>query len=310
MIGKDPEMQKIFEIASIVARSDTTLLIEGPTGTGKDMLAKVIHNTSKRSRKPFIKVNCAALPDNLLESEMFGYVKGAFTGADKDKPGRFQEAEGGTIFLDEIGDLPLSLQAKLLRVLEDREFYSLGSRNTTRVDVRIIAATNQGLERLVDEKKFRDDLFYRLNVIRFDMPHLKHRKSDLPILITHFMKKLNAVNETSVSRISEDAMSILLNYDYPGNLRELENILEHAIIICQGTVIESKHLPLFLRRSPLPEQIQEKTRDLITTVQDSEKDRIYELLRGYNWNRSKTAQELNINRTTLWRKMQKYNITR
>ncbi|MFC1535102.1 sigma 54-interacting transcriptional regulator [Thermodesulfobacteriota bacterium] len=310
MIGKNPSMQKIFEIASIVAPSHATILIEGPTGTGKDLLAKVIHNSSKRAKKSFIKVNCAALPDNLLESEMFGYVKGAFTGADRDKPGRFQEADGGTIFLDEIGDLPLSLQAKLLRVLEDKDFYPLGSRKTTHVDVRILAATNQGLEKLVGESRFREDLFYRLNVIRLELPPLKERKGDLPLLIDHFMKKLRVVRETRANRISEEAMSILLNYYYPGNIRELENIIEHALIICQDEVIAPRHLPLFFQKPNTPPELPESSEmDLSSTLQDSERHRIYEMLKRHNWNRGKTARELNINRTTLWRKIKKYHIT-
>jgi transcriptional regulator with PAS, ATPase and Fis domain len=254
-------------------------------------------------------VNCAALPDNLLESEMFGYVKGAFTGAARDKPGRFQEADKGTIFLDEIGDLPLSLQAKLLRVLEDQEFYALGSRKTTRVDVRIIAATNQGLEQQVEAKRFREDLFYRLNVIRLELPPLKTRKGDIPFLIDHILKRLNAVNETGVTKISEDAMAVLLNHDYPGNIRELENILEHALIICQADTIERKHLPLSLQGS-LPDGIERphaseghETADL-----QDEEQRILEALRRNHGHRGKTARDLQMDRTTLWRKIKKYNI--
>ena len=246
MVGKDPAIQKIFEIIPVVAASDATILIEGPTGTGKDVLAKVIHNASSRSQKPLVKVNCAALPDNLLESEMFGYVKGAFTGADNDKPGRFQDADQGTIFLDEIGDLPLSLQAKLLRVLEDKEFYPLGSRKTTKVDVRIISATNQNLRQMVKERHFREDLFYRLNVMRLELPPLKNRRSDIPLLISHILKRLRTTRETRVEKFSNNAMDVLLNYDYPGNVRELENIIEHALIVCQGETIERNHLPLAL----------------------------------------------------------------
>jgi PAS domain S-box-containing protein len=247
MVGKDPAIQKIFEIVPVVASSDATILIEGPTGTGKDVLAKVIHNASRRSKNPLVKVNCAALPDNLLESEMFGYVKGAFTGAEKNKPGRFQEADGGSIFLDEIGDLPLSLQAKLLRVLEDKEFYPLGSRKTTKVDVRIISATNQNLERLVREKRFREDLFYRLNVMRLDLPPLKDRRGDIPLLISHILKRLCATRDTMVEKFSNDAIEVLLNHDYPGNVREMENIIEHALIVCQDKIIERHHLPLSLQ---------------------------------------------------------------
>ncbi len=309
MIGKAPPMQKIFEIVPVVAASEATVLIEGPTGTGKDLLAKIIHNTSDRAKRTLVKVNCAALPDNLLESEMFGYVRGAFTGADRDKPGRFQEADGGTIFLDEIGDLPLSLQAKLLRVLEDKEFYPLGSRRTTKVDVRIIAATNQTLKGEVEEKRFREDLFYRLNVIRLELPPLRERREDIPLLIEHIMKQRSAMLGAPVWRISEEAMETLLNYNYPGNVRELENILEHALIICQDDTIERKHLPLFLQRgiSRLG-STQDSMEDLTRISLNDERHRILETLRRYGWHRGNTARELNMNRSTLWRKMKKYDL--
>jgi PAS domain S-box-containing protein len=309
MVGKDPAIQKIFEIVPVTASSDATILIEGPTGTGKDVLAKVIHHASPRSKKTLVKVNCAALPDNLLESEMFGYVKGAFTGADTDKPGRFQDADGGTIFLDEIGDLPLSLQAKLLRVLEDKEFYPLGSRKTTKVDVRIISATNQNLERLVKEKRFREDLFYRLNVMRLDLPPLKDRRGDIPLLISHILKRLCATRDTMVEKFSNDAMEVLLNYDYPGNIRELENIIEHALIVCQDKIIERNHLPLALQVGISPPLPDEEKRPFEKEIEFSEKTRILDTLRKYNWNKGKTASALDINRSTLWRKMKKYNIS-
>lgn len=309
MVGRDAAMQKIFEMVPVVAASDATVLIEGPTGTGKDLVAKVIHNASARENRPLVKVNCAALPDNLLESEMFGYAKGAFTGADQDKPGRFQEADGGTIFLDEIGDLPLSLQAKLLQVLEDREFYPLGSKKTTKVDIRIISATNQDLEQLVRNKKFREDLFYRLNVICLELPPLKDRKGDISLLISHILKRLCATRDIQVDEISEDAMEVLLNYDYPGNIRELENILEHALIICQNTMIRRNHLPIALqRRTQENLHIESKMNNLGQEVETSEKNMILEILKKHNWNKGKTAQTLNINRTTLWRKMKKYKI--
>ena len=306
MIGKDPAVQKVFDIVPVIAESDATVLIEGPTGTGKDLLAKVIHNASKRGKKPLVKVNCAALPDNLLESEMFGYVKGAFTGADKDKPGRFQEADGGTIFLDEIGDLPLSLQAKLLRVLEDKEFYPLGSRKTTKVNVRILAATNQGLEKMVAAKKFREDLFYRLNVIRLELPPIKERKADIPLLIEHVLRRLRAARGTRASRISEEAMEILLNYDFPGNVRELENILEHALIICQEDSIEPKHLPVFLRKGASPGGTPKET--MPSELLLSERDRILDVLKRHRWHRGEAARELQMDRTTLWRKMRRYRL--
>ncbi len=309
MVGRAPSMQKIFDILPVIAESDATVLIEGQTGTGKDILARVIHNASQRKSRALVKVNCAALPENLLESEMFGYVKGAFTGADKDKTGRFQEADGGTIFLDEIGDLPLALQAKLLTVLEDKEFYPLGSRKTTKVDVRIISATNLGLEKQVGAKQFREDLFYRLNVMRIELPALRERKEDLPLLISHILKRLCARKNMARSAISEEAMEILLNHDYPGNIRELENILEHALIISRGEVIEQKHLPLSLRSSSFLESVCVK--NIPKGDQQSisgEKEQIFSVLKKNRWNRGAAAGELGMNRSTLWRKMKKYDI--
>ena len=310
MVGKDPAIQKIFEIIPVVAASDATILIEGPTGTGKDVLAKVIHNASSRSKKPLVKVNCAALPDNLLESEMFGYVKGAFTGADNDKPGRFQDADRGTIFLDEIGDLPLALQAKLLRVLEDKEFYPLGSRKTTKVDVRIISATNRNLGQLVRERRFREDLFYRLNVMRLELPPLKNRRGDIPLLISHILKRLRVTRDTRVQKFSKDAMDVLLNYDFPGSVRELENIIEHALIVCQGEIIERNHLPLALQQGGSRSLPVDETSLPGDAVGSSEKKIIMDMLQRYSWNKGKTAAALNIDRTTLWRKIKKYNISR
>lgn len=309
MVGKDPGIQKIFEIVPVIAASNATVLIEGATGTGKDILAKVIHNASPRAKMPLVKVNCAALPDNLLESEMFGYVKGAFTGAEKDKPGRFQEADGGTIFLDEIGDLPLSLQAKLLRVLEDREFYPLGSRKTTRVDVRIISATNRNLKNLVEKRRFREDLFYRLNVMRLELPPLKQRQGDVPLLIAHILKRLLAIRDTQVEKISNDAMDVLLNYDYPGNVRELENIIEHALIVCQEDTIQRIHLPLSLQDHHSPPIRPEVMPSFHDEIEMREKKLILDVLQQHQWNKGKAAAALNINRSTLWRKIKKFNIS-
>ena len=309
MIGKSSRMQHIFEMINVVAGTDATILIEGATGTGKDLLAKVIHSASQRSDKPFVKVNCAAIPDNLLESEIFGYVKGAFTGAERDKTGRFQEANAGTIFLDEIGDLPLALQAKLLRVLEDKEFYRLGSRHTIKVDVRIISASNRNLAKLVQKRLFREDLFYRLNVFRIALPELKNRKVDLPILIGHILRRLSASRAIRQPEVSEKVMEILLNYAYPGNVRELENILEHALIICQEETIQPRHLPEYLqprhatRKPPLPEKQKH-----IDVSDKAERGTIINMLEQYNWHRSKTAKALGMDRSTLWRKMKKYGI--
>ena len=317
MIGSAPPMQKLFDMLPAVAESGATVLIEGPTGTGKDLLAKVIHSASPRAGNALVKVNCAAMPDNLLESELFGYVKGAFTGADRDKPGRFQEADGGSIFLDEIGDLPLSLQAKLLRVLEDQEFYPLGSRQTTRVDVRIISATNLGLKALVRQKRFREDLYYRLNVMRVELPPLKDRPSDIPLLIDHILKNLCMVKNRRIERISAPAMEALLNYGYPGNVRELENILEHALIICRDQVIERHHLPLHLQKEALSAETDPPTTAAESEVAPApkratpvtgEKETIIAALERFGGNRKQAAAALGVERTTLWRKMKKLGI--
>lgn len=308
MIGKDPAMQKIFEMVTVVARSDATVLIEGSTGTGKDLLAKVIHAASPRADRVMVKTNCAAIPENLLESELFGYVKGAFTGADRDKPGRFQEADGGTIFLDEIGDLPLALQAKLLRVLEDREFYPLGSRHTRKVDVRIISATNRKLEKLVSERLFREDLYYRLNVLRIELPPLQQRRSDIPLLIHHIIRQLCAAREIRPPKISNSAMKILLNAEYPGNVRELENILEHALIIGQESVIKPHHLPDYLLHPMTVESPSEEEDTVGGSIADPEAQRIHKALTRCNGNRKEAARLLGIDRTTLWRKMKRLNL--
>jgi len=309
MIGKSPEMQKVFEKVTIVAAADATILIEGPTGTGKDLLAKVIHHSSARTSSPFVKVNCAAIPRDLLESEMFGYTKGAFTGADRDKPGRFSEADGGTIFLDEIGDLPLPLQAKLLRVLEDREFYPLGSGHTQKVDVRIISATNRGLGALVENGLFREDLFYRLNVFRFDLPALKNRRVDIALLINHILRRLCAARDIQLVNISRPTMEILLNFDYPGNIRELENILEHALIISQESEIMPQHLPDYIQRPIQASKPDDKRQtDFADGLHRRERQKIEQALTRNSGNRTRTAQELGMDRTTLWRKMKRYGL--
>lgn len=307
MIGKSPSMQKVFDMVPAVSQSDTTVLIQGDTGTGKDLMAKIIHSSGRRKDKPLVKINCAAIPETLIESEIFGYAKGAFTGADRDKPGRFEEADGGTLFLDEIGDLPLGLQAKLLRVLEDKEFYPLGSRHTRKVDVRIISATNQRLEELIQQRLFREDLFYRLNVVRLELPPLRERRDDLPLLIRHILRKLCAARGVVLPVISRSAMQFLLNYSYPGNVRELENILEHALMLSREGSFELEHLPDYVRH---PEPATKEQTDNRTGPPLPEEARlIQKTLRRYNHHRGKTAEDLGIDRTTLWRKMKRYGIS-
>jgi transcriptional regulator with PAS, ATPase and Fis domain len=290
-------------MVGVVAGTDATILIEGATGTGKDLLAKVIHSESLRSDGPFVKVNCAAIPENLLESELFGYVKGAFTDAQKDKTGRFQEAEGGTIFLDEIGDLPLPLQAKLLRVIEDKEFYRLGSQHTSKVNVRIISATNRDLRQLVAGGLFRKDLFYRLNVFWIKVPELTERRVDLPILINHILRRLCAAKGIPVPDISQRAMEVLLNYPYPGNIRELENILEHAVILCRDDTIQPNSLPDYLYQD-----LEESAVQPDSHADPDERARLTAALNRHKWHKAKTARSLGIDRTTLWRKMKKFGL--
>ena len=307
IISKNHLILDIFNILPNIAESDSTVLIQGASGTGKEFFAKAIHNLSRRKTKPLVKVNCGALPDTLLESELFGYVKGAFTDAKKDKPGRFALANGGTIFLDEVGDMSHSLQVKLLRVLQEREYEPLGSTSSRRTDVRIIAATNRDLSTLIKEGKFRDDLFYRLNVVKIELPPLSQRREDIPLLIDHFIQKFNTKMAKQIMGVSDQALRLLLKYDYPGNVRELENIIEHAFVLCGENRIDVDCLPKELTEgqeeappsSPLREE---------TPFRRAEAEIIERTLKKYGGNRAKTAQELGIDRTTLWRKMRKHGL--
>lgn len=304
MVSKSPRMQDIFDILPDIAESDSTVLIEGPTGSGKEVMATAIHDLSPRSKGPFLKVNCAAIPDTLLESELFGYVKGAFTDARRDKPGRFALAHGGTLFLDEVADTSPALQVKLLRVLEEKQFVPLGATNPVKADARIIAATNRSLEELVAKRAFRDDLYYRLNIIKIQIPPLRERKEDIPILVEHFVQRLNALKGKKISGVSDEVMGFLLNHSFPGNVRELENILEHAYVLCRDQVIEAKHLPVeFLERV----QARDSTVPL-RPLESSEARTIQSALRRHQGNRILAARELGLSRTTLWRKMRRLGL--
>jgi PAS domain S-box-containing protein len=300
-IGESPQIMAMFDTLKVVAPTAVTVLIEGSTGTGKDLLAHIIHNMSPRKPLPFIKVNCAALPENLLESELFGYVRGAFTGAGRDKPGRFQLADGGSIFLDEISEMPLSLQAKLLRVLEDQEFYPLGARATVKVDVRIITACNKPLLGQVRAGLFREDLYYRLNVIRVVVASLKERRQDIPLLIRRFIQRKNVERGTYICRFSPEVLDILLNYDYPGNVREMENILEHACLLCRGDIIQLRHLPRMFREAYAPAGAG-------PAGSDHQRQELLATLRQHSWNRQLAAQALGVDRSTLWRRMKRLGI--
>ncbi|MBN1255861.1 MAG: sigma 54-interacting transcriptional regulator [Deltaproteobacteria bacterium] len=302
IISKHPSIISIFRILPDIARSEATVLIQGKSGTGKELFAQAIHNLSPRRERPLVKVNCGALPETLLESELFGYRKGAFTDAKRDKPGRFQLAEGGTIFLDEIGDIPPGIQAKLLRVLEGKEFEPLGGTTTLKADVRIVTATNKDLSKLVKQNQFRDDLFYRLNVVKVELPSLSKRRTDIPLLIEHFIVKFNKKMGKEIKGVSEEVMNILMNYAYPGNIRELENIIEHAFILCKGTHILKGHLPRYLHELETagPEK---------KSIQKLEEEHIIHTLHTCGGNLAKAAEELGIHRTTLWRKLKRIGVS-
>jgi PAS domain S-box-containing protein len=301
IVGKSDKLQKIFSHLPDIAQSNSTVLIQGPSGSGKELLAKAIHQLSPRRDKPFVAINCSALPETLLESELFGYVRGAFTDAKKDKLGKFALADGGTLFLDEIGDLPLSVQAKLLRVLQERSYEPLGSNVSRQVKARLISATNKNLKGLVKSGVFRDDLYYRLKVIQIDLPTLRERREDIPLLIEHILNKFNLRTGKSITQVSPKVLQVLMNYDYPGNIRELENIIEHAFVLCHGSTIQFAHLPPELlkeaRESGDPQSPFE------SKLKDRERELIQQTLKKYHGNRTLTAKELGIHPTTLWRKL-------
>lgn len=305
LISRSASMRRIFDILPQVAVSNSTVRIQGETGTGKELLAKAIHDLSPRRNKPFVAVNCSALPSSLIESELFGYKAGAFTGAGKDKPGRFALADGGTLFLDEIGEIKPELQVKLLRVLQDKTFEPLGGTKSVSVDVRVITATNRDLAAHVKKGAFREDLYYRINVIRIDLPPLRKRKEDILLLVEHFVARLNRLQDKSIPGVSQEVLAFLMAHDYPGNIRELENILEHAFVLCAKGQIESHHLPAdFIARVP-----QLKTPgDMKSSLKAMETQTILEALKRNHNNRLATAQELGIHKSTLFRKMKSLGI--
>ena len=302
IVGSSRVLRGLLDQVRTVAPTDSTVLIEGETGTGKELIARAIHAESRRRGRPFIKLNCAAIPLDLLESELFGHEKGAFTGAVAQRVGRFEAAHGGTLFLDEIGDIPLELQAKLLRVLQEQEFERLGSTYTRHVDVRIVAATNQNLANLVAEKQFRMDLYYRLNVFPIAVPPLRQRLDDIPMLVTHFVQKFAERMSKGISKISQPAMETLMRYAWPGNIRELQNFIERAVILTKGEVLQMPPLP---------------SRNLIrteaVTLEDVERDHILKVLEESNWivgGKFGAAARLGMARTTLISKMQKRGLAR
>lgn len=307
IVSRSKAIAKLLNILPDVAQSDATVLIQGESGTGKELFATAIHNTSPRKKGPFIAVNCGALPETLLESELFGYKQGAFTDAKRDKAGRFRLAEGGTLFLDEIGDLSKGTQVKLLRVLEQKEYEPLGSTHKERADVRIVSATHRDLFSLLNKGEFREDLFYRLNVMKLEIPPLRKRKEDIPLLVDHFIKKFNEKTGKSIQRVANGAMKRILRYEYPGNVRELENILEHAFILCKGAEIRTNHLPEGL--VPSGAIVSPKTSARPQRLPELEKRLILEALERCGWDREQTARDLGMHRSTLWRKIRKYGIS-
>jgi formate hydrogenlyase transcriptional activator len=302
IVGSSEALREVLDQVRTVALTDSTVLIEGETGTGKELIARAIHTSSRRRNRPFIKLNCAAIPLGLLESELFGHEKGAFTGAVAQKLGRFEAADGGTLFLDEIGDIPLELQAKLLRVLQEQEFERLGSTYTRRVNVRVVAATNQDLVALVAEKLFRMDLYYRLDVFPIALPPLRHRQEDIPILVAHFVNRYATAMAKRIDKIMPDAMDALLRYPWPGNIRELQNFIERAVILTNGDV---------LRLSPFPSHAAFSTGPV--TLADAERHHILNALRDSKWvvgGAAGAAARLGVKRTTLLSKMRKRGVSR
>ncbi len=308
IVSRSPVMQRLLNITAEIAKSPSTVLIQGESGTGKELFARAIYNASDRRDKPFVIVNCGALPETLLESELFGYKAGAFTDARKDREGRFAAAEGGTLFLDEIGDIPGSVQVKLLRVLQEKMYEPLGSNEPVKTDVRIITATNRDLQTLVREGTFREDLYYRLNVARIQLPPLRERKEDIPLLIDHFIEKFRARQDKDITGISEQALQILMRHDYPGNIRELENIIEYAFILCEGGLIQPEHLPEPLAPAAQHEMPVLAAGNTPMALEEIEKQAIWLALERNRWKKMATCRELKISKDTLRRKIKKYGL--
>jgi len=303
IISKNHRILQLFDILPDIAASNSTVLIEGESGTGKELFARAIHDLSPRKKQLFVAVNCSALPDTLLESELFGYKAGAFTDARKDKPGRFRLAENGTLFLDEIGETAPSMQVKLLRVLQEKTYEPLGATQSVEHNVRIIAATNKDLDVLVREGSFREDLYYRINVFKIILPPLRERMEDIPLLIDHFIERFNVLQKKSIQGVSEEAMSVLMSYSYPGNIRELANIIERAFILCKTDLIEKKTLPESLFAMSANHKDSE-----VSSLRDVEAAYLLNALKQNNWDRQKTARQIGIHKSTLYRKIKSLDI--
>jgi len=302
IVGKNPKMQAIYDLIENISKSDSTVLIQGESGTGKELIARAVHLLSPRKEKPFIIANCSAYAQNLLESELFGHEKGAFTGAIKRKKGRFELADGGTIFLDEIGEIPSTTQLLLLRVLQDKKFERVGAEDTLKVDVRVIAATNRNLNKEMMERRFREDLYYRLNVIPIMLPPLRERKDDVPLLVKHFLEIYSNANSKHIRGFSEEVMQIFLDYDWPGNVRELQNVVEHAVILAKEGIIRGIDLPHNLK------EIYPQFQADISSLKDTEKNLILKVLTETKGNKYQAAKKLGITRSTLYGKLRKHGI--
>ncbi len=310
LVGGSRKMRDVFDMATQVARRDSTVLLTGESGTGKELLAKAIHQNSLRAKRPFVTINCGAIPETLIESELFGHRKGSFTGALTDRVGKFEAANEGTVFLDEIGDLTTSLQVRLLRVIQEREIDKIGYPHPVKVNVRILAATNRNLRTLVEDGQFREDLFYRLSVVAIDLPPLRERKDDIPLLVEHFLKKHCGRYQIPLIRISDEALQVLAEYNWPGNVRELENVVEHLVVLGKGDLIKSEHLPAQIRqarsriaaiRLELPEEG--------ISLEEVEKEILLRALEKHHWHQTRAARYLNISRKTLIYRMEKYGLS-
>lgn len=318
LIGNSQAMREVRERIAFAAESNATVLILGETGTGKELVAEAVHLQGERRKQRLIKVNCSALPETLLESELFGHVKGAFTGAIKDKPGRFELAQGGTLFLDEIGDLSPLIQLKLLRVLQHREFERVGESRVRRVDVRVIVATHRDLRRWVDEGRFRQDLFYRLNVFPIHVPPLRERATDIPLLVEHFLERFNRATGKSIVQLSADAGRILMDFCWPGNVRQLENAIEHAFVTCRGPEVGLFDLPVEIRKTELRRQICDETLDAVSRrgisyedgrlIKEPAKQELLAWLEECRYNKSEVARRTGVDRSTVWRWMKRLGI--
>jgi len=308
IISKSPKMHKLFGILPDIAESESTVLIQGPSGSGKELFGRAIHNLSPRKNENYVVINCGTLPGQLFESELFGYEKGAFTDAKTDKKGKLALADGGTVFFDEIGELPLSTQVKLLRLLQEREYEPLGSTKTIKANIRVVAATNKDLKKLVAQAKFRDDLYFRLAVVKFDLPPLREKREDIPFLVDHFIRKFNAKTGKKIISVSPNVMSILMRYDFPGNIRELENIIEHGFVLCRSSIIKREHLPPELLQSESDFDKSKKLESTPVTESIDEQASIITTIRNCGGIISKAAEELGMHRSTLWRKIKRYRI--